>query len=106
MMILGWSGIRLQRVVNDDNSCFFDKERKKALAVLRSHGLVHNNSGWRNTLWDELSGFMVIIDLEDVKWLKRPRALEPISGNTRRVYRAAAAESRNRLLCSSTAVCT
>jgi hypothetical protein len=35
-------------------------------------------------LWDDLSGRLVVIDLEDVKWLKRCRALEPMSGNTRR----------------------
>lgn len=105
MMILSWSGTRLQRVVNDDNSGFFEKERKKALAVLRSHGVVHSDSEWRNMLWDDLSGRMVIIDLEDVKWLKRPRALEPTSGNTRHVHRTGTEKSGKRSLSSSTAVC-
>jgi hypothetical protein len=50
MMILSWSGTRLQHVINDENSSFFDEERKKALAVLRSHGVVHNDSEWRNML--------------------------------------------------------
>ncbi|KAJ5111794.1 hypothetical protein NUU61_001424 [Penicillium alfredii] len=106
MMILSWSGTRLQRVINYENSSFFEEERKKALAMLRSHGVVHSDSEWRNILWDDPSGRLVVIDLEDVKWLKRPRALEPTSGNTRRVHRAGAGKSRQGLLSSSTAVCT
>ncbi|KAJ6134491.1 hypothetical protein N7523_000813 [Penicillium sp. IBT 18751x] len=86
MMILSWSGTRLQHVINDGNSSFFHQERDKALAVLRSRGVIHGDSEWRNMLWDDLSGRMVVIDLEDVKWLKRPRALEPMSGNTRRAH--------------------
>lgn len=53
VMILIWSGTRLQHVINDENSSFFDEERKKALAVLLSHGVVHNDSEWRNMLWDD-----------------------------------------------------
>lgn len=105
MMILSWSGARLQHVINDENSGFFEKERKEALAVLRSHGVVHCDSEWRNMLWDDLSGRLVVIDLEDVKWLERPQALEPTSGNTR-VPRAGSEKGRKRLLSSSTAVCT
>lgn len=67
MMILSWSGTRLQRAINDANSSFFEEERKKALAVLRSHGVVHSDSEWRNILWDNLSCRLVVIDLEDVK---------------------------------------
>lgn len=33
-------------------------------------------------LWDELTGRLVVIDLEEVKWLKRPRPLQPTSGNS------------------------
>ncbi|KAJ6038268.1 uncharacterized protein N7446_005078 [Penicillium canescens] len=106
MMILSWSGSRLQHVINDDNSSFFHKEREKALAVLRSHGVVHGDSEWRNMLWDDLSGRLIVIDLEDVKWVKRPRALEPTSGNTRHGHRVGEGKSRQRLLSSSTAVCT
>lgn len=86
MMILSWSGTRLQHVIDDENSSFFHQERDKALAVLRSRGLIHGDNEWRNMLWDDLSGRLFVIDLEDVKWLKRPRALEPMSGNTRRTH--------------------
>ena len=30
MVILSWSGCRLQLVINDENSNFFDQDRKKA----------------------------------------------------------------------------
>ncbi|KAJ5946329.1 hypothetical protein N7454_003168 [Penicillium verhagenii] len=87
MMILGWSGMRLQHVVNDQNFAFFDRKRKEVLAVLQSHGVTHGDSEWRNMLWDDVDHHLVVIDLEDMKWLKRPRALEPASGNTGPVRR-------------------
>lgn len=83
MMILSWAGTRLQHVIDDQNSRFFHQEREKALAVLRSRGVIHGDSEWRNMLWDDLSERLFVIDLEEVKWLKRPGALEPTSGNTR-----------------------
>ncbi|KAI2937975.1 hypothetical protein CBS147321_7505 [Aspergillus niger] len=84
MMILSWSGTRLQHAINDGNSHFFQQERDKALTVLRSRGVIHCDSEWRNMLWDDPSGRLAVIDLEDVKWLKRARALESVSANTRR----------------------
>lgn len=106
MMILSWSGRRIQHVINDENSSFFHQEREKALAILRSHGVVHGDSEWRNMLWDDLSGCLTVIDLEDVKWLKRPRALAPRSGNARRGHPAPAGKSGQRFLYSSPAVST
>lgn len=91
-------------MISDDNSTFFEEERRKALTVLQSHGVVH--SEWRNMLWDDQSGRLVVIDLEDVKWLKRPRALESTSGNTQRVQSAGAEKGRKSLLSSTTSVCT
>jgi tRNA A-37 threonylcarbamoyl transferase component Bud32 len=93
MMVLSWSGTRLQHIINDENSSFFNQERKKALTVLRSHGVVHNDSEWRNMLWDELSGQLIVIDLEDVKLLKRRRVLESTSGNTWRGHRVGAGKA-------------
>ncbi|KAJ5100768.1 hypothetical protein N7456_006820 [Penicillium angulare] len=87
MMILGWSRIRLQHVVNDQNFGFFDRERVEALALLRFHGIIHGDSEWRNMLWDDVGHHLVVVDLEDMKWLKRLRALGPASGNGRHVYR-------------------
>ncbi|KAJ5238281.1 hypothetical protein N7468_002900 [Penicillium chermesinum] len=106
MMVLSWSGTRLQHVINDGNSSFFHEEREKALAVLRSHGVIHGDSEWRNMLWDEASGRLVVIDLEDVKRLKRPWALEPTSGNVQRSHLAKAVKSGHRVPSRSTAVCT
>ncbi|KAE8154242.1 hypothetical protein BDV25DRAFT_148143 [Aspergillus avenaceus] len=105
MMILSWSGSRLQYVINNKNLGFFQREREKALTVLRSHGVVHGDSEWRNMLWDDLSSCLIVIDLEDVKRLKRPRALEPTSGNMRHSYYDGTGKYRQRPLCSSTAVC-
>ena len=106
MMVLSWSGTRLQHIINDENSSFFNQERKKALTVLRSYGVVHNDSEWRNMLWDDLSGQLIVIDLEDVKLLKRRRVLESTSGNTWRGHRVGAGKSRKKPLSSSTAVCS
>ncbi|KAJ5462250.1 hypothetical protein N7530_010455 [Penicillium desertorum] len=90
MMVLSWSGTRLQHIINDENSSSFDQERKKALTVLRSHGVVHNDSEWRNMLWDDLSGQLIVIDLEDMKWLKRRQVLASTSGNAWRGHRVGA----------------
>ncbi|KAJ5111766.1 hypothetical protein NUU61_001396 [Penicillium alfredii] len=87
MMVLSWSGTRLQHVINERNSSFFHQEREKALAVLRLHGVVHGDSEWRNMLWDDPGGRLVVVDLEDVKWLKRPQALDSASGNAQRGHR-------------------
>ncbi|KAJ5095461.1 hypothetical protein NUU61_004817 [Penicillium alfredii] len=60
-MILSWSRTRLQRANNDANSSFFEEERKKALAVLRSYGVVYSDSEWpsfRDRLW----GLMLLND--------------------------------------------
>ncbi|QKX57031.1 uncharacterized protein TRUGW13939_04139 [Talaromyces rugulosus] len=100
MMILSWSGSRLQHVINDENSSFFHQEREKALAVLRSHGMIHGDCEWRNMLWDELSSRLIVIDLEDVKWLLNQ------SLATRRDHRVGAGKSRQWPLSSSTTVCT
>ncbi|OGM39870.1 hypothetical protein ABOM_011823 [Aspergillus bombycis] len=81
MMVLSWSGTRLQHIINNSNSSFFGQERKKALAVLRSHGITHGDSEGRNMLWDKMSGRLVVIDLEDLEWVKHPRAFKPTSGN-------------------------
>ncbi|EPS32971.1 hypothetical protein PDE_07932 [Penicillium oxalicum 114-2] len=88
MMILSWSGRRLQFVINDENSRFFRQERDKALAILQSHGVVHGDIAWRNMLWDDRSSRLIVIDLEDLKWLKRPRALGSKTENARRGRRA------------------
>ncbi|KAJ5275771.1 hypothetical protein N7524_001924 [Penicillium chrysogenum] len=96
-----------RRVDGADNDLgFFDQERKKVLAVLQSHGIIHGDSEWRNMLWDDAGCRLVVIDLEDMKWLKRPRALEPASGNTRHVHRVRDEKSRQNLLSSSAGVRT
>lgn len=38
-------------------------------------------------LWDDLNGRLVVIDFEDVRWLKRSSAPQPTSGNIWRGHR-------------------
>ena len=106
MMILGWSGTRLQRVINDENSSFFHQERDKALAVLRSHGVVHGDTEWRNMLWDNSSGQLVVIDLEGMKWLKRCRPLQPTSANKRGGLISGSQKNKQKCMSNSPVVCT
>jgi hypothetical protein len=44
-------------------------------------------------LWNDLSGQLIVIDLEDVKWLKRRRVLESTSGNSWRGRRVGAGKA-------------
>ncbi|GAB0138454.1 hypothetical protein EsDP_00006689 [Epichloe bromicola] len=105
MMILCWSGTRLQSVDIDGNSNFFNQERDKALAMLQSYGVVHCDSEWRNMLWDDMGGRLFVIDLEEMKWLKRPRTLGSTSGNARRGQITRTGTPRQRLRSSSTVAC-
>ncbi|KAJ5120728.1 uncharacterized protein N7515_010116 [Penicillium bovifimosum] len=72
MMILSYSGRRLQFVLNDENRDFFHQEREKALDVFRSHGVVHRDSDWRNMLWDDRGCRLMVIGLEDLGTVKAP----------------------------------
>jgi Ser/Thr protein kinase RdoA (MazF antagonist) len=67
IILLSWSGTRLQHAINDENPKLFHRERDKVLIMLRLHGVVHSDIEWRNMLWDGLGGRLVVIDLEDVK---------------------------------------
>ena len=82
MMILSWSGTRLQRIIKDENLDFFHKEREKALKSLQKYGIEHRDKEWRNMLWDEQTRSLVVVDLEDMEWLKRPRPFQPTSSNS------------------------
>ena len=79
MMLLSWSGTRLQRIIKDENLDFFHKEREKALKSLQKYGVEHKDKEWRNMLWDEQTCSLVVADLEDMTWLKR---FQPTSGNS------------------------
>ncbi|PYI07075.1 hypothetical protein BO78DRAFT_367384 [Aspergillus sclerotiicarbonarius CBS 121057] len=71
MMILSWSGLRISTIRDKENTPFFETEREKLLKVLRSHGMVHGDSEWRNVLWNESASCAVMIDFEDVTWLEK-----------------------------------
>lgn len=51
-----------------------------------------------------LGGRLIIIDLEELKWLKRPHALKPASGNARYSDRAKAGKFGQQLPSSPTTV--
>ncbi|KAL2846620.1 hypothetical protein BJY01DRAFT_234520 [Aspergillus pseudoustus] len=106
MMILSWSGTRLQKIINNDNSDFFHKKRDEALAALQKHGVEHQDKEWRNMLWDEQTRSLVVVDLEDVEWLKRPRVLHQTSGNSLGRRIAKGQKTKRRRLSSLTAACT
>ena len=84
MMILSWSGIRVQSIINQKNASFFDNERSRLANVLRSHGVVNEDDEWRNILWDEKSGRVVMIDFEEVPWLRKRMPLESTTGTVGR----------------------
>lgn len=41
----------------------------KFLKTLRAQGAVHSDREWRNMLWNDEASCLIVIDLEDVKWL-------------------------------------
>ena len=84
MMILSWSGVRVQKFINQENSSFFHHERHKLVKTLRSHGIVHDDDEWRNILWNNSIGCLVMIDFEEVTWVTQRRPLESISRNIAR----------------------
>lgn len=66
MMILSWSGIRVQNLINQENSSFFHDERDKLVKTLRSYGVLHGDNEWRNILWNDSACCVVMIDFEEV----------------------------------------
>lgn len=53
MMILSWSRMWFQNVIDNENSSFFNRGRNKALAMLGSHGVVHGDGEWHDMLWNK-----------------------------------------------------
>lgn len=96
MMILSWSGIRMETLLmqNDANASLFSQERIKLRKILRSHGIVHGDLEYRNILWNDSLGHAIVIDFEDVTWVKNRQPLGPTSGN---VARGNASDKRGNL---------
>ncbi|OJJ88979.1 uncharacterized protein ASPGLDRAFT_185768 [Aspergillus glaucus CBS 516.65] len=86
MMILSWSGIRMQNIINKGNVSLFKKERDRLLKVLRSYVVVHGDSEWRNILWDDSARRPVMVDFEEVTWLRKRPILGSTSGNVAKSY--------------------
>ncbi|KAG5303819.1 peptidase family M20/M25/M40 protein [Histoplasma capsulatum G186AR] len=47
-----------------------------------SNRVKHKDKEWRNMLWDEQTGHLAVIDLEDVEWVKRRPPLQSKPENT------------------------
>ncbi|KAE8408328.1 hypothetical protein BDV37DRAFT_296485 [Aspergillus pseudonomiae] len=77
MMILSWSGICMQTLILQS-----DKLRE----ILLSRGIVHRDFEYRNMLWNESLGHAIMIDFEDVTWIKERQPLGSTSGNLTRRY--------------------
>lgn len=67
MLILSWSGVRAQGALTGKDE-FLHQKRDELLSVLRSHGVTHPDTAWRNILWNDEIGNAFIIDFEDVRW--------------------------------------
>ncbi|KAE8146486.1 hypothetical protein BDV25DRAFT_169850 [Aspergillus avenaceus] len=67
MMVLGWSGVRVQKIINKENEPFFRAERRQLREVLQPYGVLHGDLEWRNMLWNSDMNRAFMIDFEDVK---------------------------------------
>ena len=65
MMILSWSGIRVQSLM--------EKEQARLAKVLCLHRVVHQDNEKRNVLWNESAHHAIMIDFEQVSWLPKPK---------------------------------
>ncbi|KJK62591.1 Chromatin assembly factor 1 complex p150 subunit N-terminal [Aspergillus parasiticus SU-1] len=86
MMILSWSGVRMETLLmqNNANASLFSRERNKLRKILRSHGIVHGDLEYRNILWNDSLGHAIVIDFEDVTWVENRQPLGSTSGNVAR----------------------
>jgi hypothetical protein len=65
MLILNWAGIRLLKLVNEENEPRYLQERDHLLSKIRSFGVTHRDVAWRNVLWSEEINSLIMIDFED-----------------------------------------
>ncbi|KAJ5185461.1 hypothetical protein N7491_006673 [Penicillium cf. griseofulvum] len=71
MLLLSWSGIRTdEHTTTFETSQYLEQEMRKLEDVFHEHGVVHKDAAFRNVLWNPDSESFVMIDLEDMKWLK------------------------------------
>jgi hypothetical protein len=63
----------VEQLWTTERTSFIHRESDQALSVLRFHGVTHGDNERRNMLCEGLYSPLIVIELEEVKWLKRPR---------------------------------
>ncbi|KAJ5794090.1 hypothetical protein N7457_000689 [Penicillium paradoxum] len=70
MLVLSWSGIRLDHEVSPGLRHFIEMQLEELQSILQEHGVIQRDAAYRNVLWNSASHSLVMIDLEDMKWLQ------------------------------------
>ncbi|KAJ5482088.1 hypothetical protein N7475_000900 [Penicillium sp. IBT 31633x] len=70
MLVLSWSGIRTDHQTGLEIRNFIDKQLRELENTLQEHGVIQRDAAYRNVLWNPVSRSLVMIDLEDMKWLQ------------------------------------
>ncbi|PYH74284.1 uncharacterized protein BO88DRAFT_439789 [Aspergillus vadensis CBS 113365] len=74
-----WAGIRANKVMTEQTAPSFREQRNEVLEKISACGVIHSDPEWRNILWNEETGGLVIIDFESP-----PKS----SGSRREIFRA------------------
>ncbi|KAJ5158704.1 uncharacterized protein N7500_008355 [Penicillium coprophilum] len=72
MLLLSWSGIRTDEHTTYETTQYLEQEMRKLEDILQEHGVVQKDAAFRNVLWNPDTESFMMIDLEDMKWLKGP----------------------------------
>ncbi|CAI7588716.1 unnamed protein product [Penicillium glandicola] len=70
MLLLSWSGIRTDQHASLETCRYLEQEMHKLEDKLQEHGVIQQDAAFRNVLWNPMTQSFVMIDLEDMKWLK------------------------------------
>ncbi|KAJ5950969.1 uncharacterized protein N7479_009382 [Penicillium vulpinum] len=70
MLLLSWSGIRTDEHATLETTQYMEQEMRKLEDILKEHGAIQKDAAFRNLLWNPISECFVMIDLEDLKWVK------------------------------------
>lgn len=81
MMVLSWSGFRMDAEISPEMRNFVEGKLKKLKETLREHGVVHRDAAYRNVLWYPPTRSLMMIDLEDMKWCQGTvQGSKPVDG--------------------------
>ncbi|KAJ5135762.1 uncharacterized protein N7515_005040 [Penicillium bovifimosum] len=81
MLVLSWSGIRTDYELSPEARHFVDREMSVLKRILFDHGAIHRDLVPRNVLYNAATRSLIVIDLEDMKWLQGTvQGSEPCDG--------------------------